>query len=73
MTGSTMTRALGNIPVGTKVDRDMREFVEEEADRLGVSVSEFLRRVLITYRESRAEQLHCDNCGYPAVIELTYA
>jgi hypothetical protein len=68
-----MNRCYGNIPVGTKVDQPMREFVENESDRLGISVSEFLRRVLIIYRESRAENIPCDHCGQPAVIELTYS
>jgi hypothetical protein len=50
----------------------MREFVESEADRLGMSVSEFLRRVLIVYRESRVENTPCEHCGQPVVIELTH-
>lgn len=68
-----MNRCYGSIPVGTKVDQPMREFVESEADRLGMSVSEFLRRVLIVYRESRAENTPCDHCGQPVVIELSYS
>jgi len=50
----------------------MREFIEDEAERLGMTVSEFLRRLLIMYRESRAENTPCDHCGQPVVIELTY-
>jgi len=50
----------------------MREFVESEADRLGVTPAEFLRRVLMVYRESRSENTPCDHCGKPVVIELTY-
>lgn len=50
----------------------MRTFVEDECDRLGVTVSEFLRRVLIVYRESRAENTPCDHCGESVVIELSY-
>lgn len=68
-----MNRCQGSIPVGTKVDQPMREFVENEADRLGVTPSEFLRRVLLVYRESRAENTPCDHCGQPVVIELTYS
>lgn len=68
-----MNRCQGSIPVGTKVDRPMREFVESESDRLGVTPSEFLRRLLLVYRQSRAEDTACDHCGEPVVIELTYA
>jgi hypothetical protein len=50
----------------------MREFVENESERLGITPSEFLRRVLIIYRESRAENTPCDHCGQPVVIELTH-
>lgn len=66
-----MTRCIGEIPVSTKVDQPMRQFIEDEAGRLGVSRSEMLRRVLIVYRESRKENMACDHCGQPAVIELT--
>ena len=55
------------------MDESMRVFVEKESDRLGVSVSEFLRRLLIVYRESRAENTPCDHCGESVVIELTYS
>ena len=68
-----MNRCQGSIPLGAKVDRNMREFVEAEADRLGMTVSEFLRRLLIIYRESRAENTPCDHCGESVVIELSYA
>lgn len=67
-----MNRCQGSIPVGAKVDRAMREFVEDEAERLGMTVSEFLRRLLLVYRESRAENTPCDHCGQPVVMELTY-
>lgn len=50
----------------------MREFVENESDRLGMTPSELLRRLLLVYRQSRAENTACDHCGEPVVIELTY-
>ena len=68
-----MNRCQGSISVGTKVDRSMREFVEHESDRLGVTPAEFVRRVLLLYRQSRAEETACDHCGEPVVMELTYA
>jgi hypothetical protein len=51
----------------------MREFIENEGERLGMTTSEVLRRLLITYRESRAENAPCDHCGQPVVIELSYS
>lgn len=51
----------------------MREFVEQEAERLGVTPSEFLRRLLDVHRESRAGNTACEHCGEPVEIELTYA
>ena len=66
-----MHRCQGNIPVGTKVDEEMRVFIEQEADRLGVSVSELLRRLFIVYRESEAGNMACEHCGKREEIELT--
>lgn len=68
-----MSRCQGSVPVATKVDRPMREFVEREAERLGVTPSEFLRRLLDVHRESRAGNTPCEHCGEPIQIELTYA
>ena len=68
-----MRRCQGNIPVGAKVDEEMRVFIEGEAERLGVSVSELLRRLFITYRESRNENTACEHCGGATVIELSYS
>lgn len=68
-----MHRCQGSIPVGAKVDEEMRVFIEEEAERLGVSVSELLRRLFITYRESRAENTACEHCGSATVIQLSYS
>jgi len=67
-----MSRCQGEIPLATKVDKPTREFVEDEAARLGVSKTEFLRRLLETYRESRAGSTPCEHCGEPVVIELSY-
>lgn len=65
-----MSRCLGTVPVGTKVDREMSEFVTEEASRLGVSRAEFQRRLLELYRDSRAGNTVCEHCGEPSVMQL---
>lgn len=67
-----MSRCQGEIPVAAKVDRPTREFVEDEAARLGVSRSEFLRRLLDTYRESQSGNAPCEHCGEPVRIDLSY-
>jgi hypothetical protein len=69
----TMDRCQGSIPVSTKVDRPMREFVEDEAERLGVNTSEFLRRLLLVYRRSRAGEAACEHCGESVNIPLGYS
>lgn len=65
-----MSSCYGDIPAGTKTDRAMAEFVESEAERLGVSKSEFMRRLLELYRESRREDVDCPHCGEIVVMDL---
>jgi len=48
----------------------MKEFIDSEADRLGVSKSEFHRRLLELYRESRREKVECPHCGETVVFDL---
>jgi hypothetical protein len=48
----------------------MREFVDRESERLAVSKSELLRRLLLAYQASRAGNASCDHCGEQVVIEL---
>jgi len=65
-----MSSCFGDIPTGTKVDSQMREFIEGECDRLGVSKSEFHRRLLEFYRDSRREQTDCPHCEETIVGDL---
>lgn len=65
-----MSNCLGDIPVSAKVDREMKDYVAEEARRLGVNESEFLRRLLEFHRESRAEELDCPHCAETIVMDL---
>jgi hypothetical protein len=68
-----MDRCQGSIPVATKVDRPMREFIEDEAERLGITTSEFLRRLLVVHRRSRAGEAACEHCGENIEIPLGYS
>ena len=65
-----MSRCLGEIAVGTKVDKDMADYVEAQARELGVTQSEFLRRLLEFHRESHREQQDCPECGQTIVVDL---
>lgn len=61
---------MGEISVGTKTDQEMCEFVRSEAERLGVSRSEFLRRLMALYRESRRGEVACPHCGETVALDL---
>lgn len=61
---------MGEIATGTKVDRDMREFVDAESERLGISNAEFHRRLLDLYRESRREAVDCPHCSSTVKFDL---
>jgi len=65
-----MSKCQGEIPTGAKVDRDMADYVQSEAHRLGVSKSEFHRRLLELYRESRREKVDCPHCDETVVLDL---
>lgn len=58
-----MSRCQGQIPVATKIDRPMQEFVDDETERLGVTNAEYLRRLCELARESRAGETTCEHCG----------
>ena len=65
-----MSNCLGDIAAATKVDRDMAEYIDSEAVKLGVSKAEFHRRLLEFYRESRRENMDCPHCGEAIVVNL---
>jgi hypothetical protein len=61
--GVRMSSCLGDHAISTKVDDQMESFLTSEAERLGVSRAELLRRILDSYRESRYKNIECHNCG----------
>ena len=65
-----MAQCMGNVACGTKIDQSMREFLEDEADRLGVTKAELQRRLLDFYRESRQDDPNCPHCGDQITIDL---
>jgi hypothetical protein len=64
-----MSECRGRIAVTTKVDAEMRDRLENEAERIGVYRSEVIRRLLDTYAESADGELNCPNCGCELHIE----
>lgn len=58
-----MSSCQGNITVSTKVDARTRQFIEDEEEKLGVTPSEFLRRVIELYKGSQEGALVCPCCG----------
>lgn len=48
----------------------MSEYVDAQAERLGVSKAEFHRRLLELYQESRREETDCPHCGDTIVLDL---
>lgn len=57
------SRCAGRETLSTKVDGEMREWVERRADAVGVTPTELLRRLLVFYQESRMDPVECPTCS----------
>lgn len=60
----------GQIPTSTKVDEEMREYLQQEADERGVSCSEFIRRIFDAYRAVDEGGARCPDCGSELRFDL---
>lgn len=65
-----MSSCQGELAATAKIDREMLEFVDSQAEQLGVNRSEFIRRLLELYRESRRENVDCPHCEETVVLDL---
>ncbi|SFR75905.1 hypothetical protein SAMN04487947_4212 [Halogeometricum rufum] len=65
-----MSQCMGDVPVGAHTDRQMAEFLREEATHLGVSQSELLRRVFEYYRDCCEGNFECPECGEELRVNL---
>ncbi len=65
-----MSDCIGDISIGSRVDKQMQEFLDGEAERLGVNRAELVRRLFDAYRESRREQMDCPHCGDTITLSL---
>lgn len=57
-----MALCTGEVPLTAKVDEEMREFIDGEAARCGVSRAELIRRVFDDFKQSREGGLECPHC-----------
>lgn len=64
-----MSECKGRIPVTAKIDAEMRDLLDDDAERLGVYRSEVARQAFDVYRELRYAQFGCPHCGEPIQVE----
>jgi len=56
-------RRTGRKTISTRVEREMREYLDEETSRREETLAEFLRHLCRLYRHSQAGELACGECG----------
>ncbi|WP_161570007.1 hypothetical protein [Salinigranum halophilum] len=66
-----MATCQGDVPITTKVDEPMREFVDGLADGMDISRSELLRRLLELYHQSEEGDLACPACAQSVRIQAS--
>jgi hypothetical protein len=66
---ATMSECQGRIPVTAKVNAEMRDLIEQDAERLGVYRSEVARQAFDTYRYLREGEFQCPHCANKISIE----
>jgi hypothetical protein len=64
-----MSDCKGRIPVTAKVDVEMRDLLDEEAERLGVYRAEVARMAFDVYGDLRRADFHCPHCENSVQIE----
>jgi hypothetical protein len=56
----------GTQTVGTRVPPEVRDWIDEQADRLGTSRTAVLRGLVRFYEAARDGEVACDSCGESA-------
>ena len=64
-----MADCKGTHPVTAKVDGEMRDTLDEDAEHLGVYRAEVVRESLDLYVALRQADFQCPSCGEPIKIE----
>lgn len=60
----------GELTTSAKVDQEMLDYLQREADERGVSRSEFIRRIFDAYRTIEGGEVECPDCGSRLVINI---
>lgn len=60
----------GRRPVTTKVDADMENLLDADAEMLGIYRAEVVRLALDEYADLRQGQFECPHCNRPIQIEV---
>lgn len=64
-----MSDCKGKVPVTAKVDDEMRDLLDDEAEEFGVYRAEVARRAFDTYRTLRQGEVCCPECETAITIE----
>lgn len=64
-----MANCKGTHPVTAKVDGEMRNRLDEDAEDLGVYRADVVREALDVYVALRLAEFQCPTCGEPIKIE----
>lgn len=64
-----MSNCRGDQAVSARIDQSMKDFLEEEANRCGVTKAELIRRVFDDYRASRESQMKCPHCENEIMLD----
>lgn len=54
--------------VTSKVDEELKKFLDAEAERCGISRSEVIRAIFEDFYSSRQGELECPECGQELVF-----
>ncbi len=65
-----MSQCRGDIPISTKIDKSMKDFIDQEIYRCGINRSEVIRRILDEYRDSHEGNLECPECGQKIALDI---
>lgn len=57
------SKCKGKNTVSARIDDNMKRFLDEEAERVGVSRAELIRLIHDWYAASRAGEMECPSCG----------
>lgn len=65
-----MSQCQGRETASTKVDRRTLQFLDDQAEQLGVSRAELLRLLIDHYHEAAAGNLRCPHCQNALRLDL---